>query len=194
MRQMKESETTAPMPEGVSILPSDQDRAERTRTSDLTSQLTATSQMVAPAALWQRVFSFPALLGDVLVGAVATVARTFFLDPDVWWHIKNGQEILATHHWLTTDPYSFSLAGQHWIDSEWIGEVLLAAMYRLGGMRGLEALLLILGGAILIALYTLAAVRCGNSKAAFVATAAVFVLTTVSFNLRPQMVGYLFLV
>ena len=191
---MNESEITAPMPEGVSILPPDQDRAETTRTSDLTSQLTATSQIVAPAALWQRVFSFPALLGAALVGGLATIAQKFFLDPDVWWHIKNGQVILATHHWLTTDPYSFSVAGQHWIDAEWIGEVLLAAMYRLGGLRGLELLFLILGSAILIALYTLAAARSGNSKAAFVATAAVFVLTTLSFNLRPQMLGYLFLV
>ena len=191
---MNEPEITALMPEGVSIFRSDQGRAERTRTSDLTSQLTATSQMVAPAALWQRVFSFPALLGAVLVGAVAPIAQKFSLDPDVWWHIKNGQVILATHHWLTTDPYSFSVAGQHWIDAEWIGEVLLAAMYRLGGLRGLELLFLILGSAILIALYTLAAARSGNSKAAFVATAAVFVLTTLSFNLRPQMLGYLFLV
>ena len=55
-------------------------------------------------------------------------------------------------------------------------------------------LLLILGSAILIALYVLATIRSGNSKAAFVATAAVFVLATPSFNLRPQMLGYLFLI
>ncbi len=191
---MSESEIMAPTPEGVSIPPSGQDKAESARTSDLASDVTATSQSGVLVTLWQRVFSFPALLGAVLVGAVATIARTFFVDPDVWWHIKNGQVILATHHWPTTDIYSLSVAGRHWIDSEWIGEVLLAAMYRLGGLRGLELLLLILGSAILVALYTLAAVRSGNSKAAFVATAALFVLATVSFNLRPQMLGYLFLI
>src|SRR4029077_3511238 len=113
---------------------------------------------------------------------------------DVWWHIKFGQVILATHHWPTSDIYSFSVAGQRWIDSEWIGEVLLAMMYRLGGMRGLEILLLVLGSAILGALYTLATIRCGNSKAGFLAAAAGFVLATPSFNLRPQMLGYLFLI
>ena len=163
-------------------------------TSDLASDVTGTSQSGVLVRMWRRVSSFPALLGAVLVGAVATIARTFFVDPYVWWHIKNGQEILATHHWPTTDIYSLSVAGRHWIDSEWIGEVVLAAMYRLGGLRGLELLLLILGSAILVALYTLAAVRSGNSKAAFVATAALFVLATVSFNLRPQMLGYLFLI
>jgi hypothetical protein len=146
------------------------------------------------AKLLQRVFSFPAMLATLLIGGVATIARTFFLDPDVWWHIKDGQEILASHHWPTADPYSFSVAGQHWIAFEWIGDVLLATIYRLGGLRGLEALLIILGSAILIALYSLATLRSGNSKAAFVATAILFVLTTVSFNLRPQMLGYLFLI
>ena len=157
------------------------------RDHDITSRRTTT------LALWKRVFSFPAMLGALLVGGVATIARAFFVDPDVWWHIKFGQVILATHRWPTADTYSFSVAGHHWIDSEWIAEVLLATMCRLGGMRGLELLLLVLGSAILIALYTLATIRSGNSKAAFLATAAVFLLAAPSFNLRPQMLGYLFL-
>ena len=191
---MNESESIAHMPEVVSILPSEQDRAEMPRPGDLASQMNATSQTVGLATLWQRVFSFPALLGAVLVGAVATIARTFFVDPDVWWHIKQGEVILATHHVPTKDIYSLTLAGRPWTAYEWFGDVLLATAYRLGGMRGLEALLLVLGSAILVALYTLAAVRSGNSKAAFVATATLFVLAAVSFNLRPQMLGYLFLI
>jgi hypothetical protein len=134
------------------------------------------------------------MLGALLAGGVAIIARTFFLDPDVWWHIKQGEVILATHHVPTKDIYSLTLGGQPWTSYEWLGDVLLAATYRIGGFRGLEALLIILGTAILISLYALATIRCGNSKAAFVATATLFVLATVSFNLRPQMLGYLFLV
>ncbi|HSZ21186.1 MAG TPA: hypothetical protein VK770_15435 [Candidatus Acidoferrum sp.] len=125
---------------------------------------------------------------------MATITQTFFVDPDVWWHIKQGEYILATRHLPTQDIYSLTLSGKPWFAYEWLGDVLLATMYRLGGMRGLDVLLMVLGSAILIGLYTLAAIRSGNSKAAFVATAAVFVLATVSFNLRPQMLGYLFLV
>jgi len=185
---MSDPEFTSRISEGVAIFP-----PERTRNVGVRDRALA-SRPNALVTLLQRVFSFPAMLGALLVGGVATIAQRFFLDPDVWWHIKNGQVILATHHWLAKDPYSFSVAGQHWIDAEWIGEVLLAAMYRLGGLRGLELLFLILGSAILIAIYTLAIVRSGNSKAAFVATATLFVLATVSFNLRPQMLGYLFLI
>src|SRR5579863_2473962 len=188
---MSESDLIVPLGQSISVLPTEQDRAEVLRTNDLA---VAASQTITPQTIWQLAFSFPAMLGVILVGAVGTIARTFFVDPDVWWHVKLGQVILATHHLPTTDIYSFSVAGQHWIDAEWLGDVLLGGMYRLGGLRGLELTSLILGSAILIALYTLAAMRSGNSKAAFVATAAVFVMTVVSFNLRPQMLGYLFLI
>jgi hypothetical protein len=185
---MSDSDLTIQISDALPRLP-----AEPPRNQDVLDG-TLASQSLTPASLWKRVFSFPALLGTVLVGAVATIAQTFFVDPDVWWHIKQGEFILTTHHVPTKDIYSLTLAGKPWMAYEWLGDILLATMYRLGGMRGLDVLLIVLGGAIVIGLYALAAIRSGNSKAAFVATAAVFVLATVSFNLRPQMLGYLFLV
>ncbi len=184
---MSESGFGVRIPENTAIFP-----PERARDAGAVDR-DASSQPGALVALGQRVFSFPALLGMLIVGAVATVARTFFLDPDVWWHIKQGSAILATHHVPTKDIYSLTLTGRPWIAYEWLGDVLLAGTYRLGGMRGLEALLILLGASILLGLYALATLRCGNSKAAFVATSATFVMATVSFNLRPQMLGYLFL-
>lgn len=140
------------------------------------------------------IFSFPAMLGAFLVAAVATIVRAFSLDPDVWWHIKSGEAILATHHWPTVDTYSFTVAGQHWLAYEWLGDVLLAATHRIGGLRGMELLIVILGSTIVLSLYALATLRSGNSKAGFVASFALLVLATVSFNMRPQMLGYLFLI
>jgi hypothetical protein len=140
------------------------------------------------------VFSMPAMLGAFLVGVVFLLKRSFFVDPDMWWHLKTGELILSTHRWATTDPYSYTSAGAPWLSSEWLGEVLLAVAYRLGGLRGLEALLIILGGAVIVALYVFATLRSGNSKAAFFITVPLIALASVSFNLRPQMVGYLFLI
>src|ERR1700693_294114 len=185
---MSDSEITIRIPQGGPTLPAERPRDAGLRDRDLTSQ------PLAPGSIWQRVFSFPVMLGALLVGGVATIARTFFLDPDVWWHIKQGGVILAPHHVPTKDIYSLTLAGRPWTAYEWLGDVLLAATYQVGGFRGLEALLIILGSAIFVALYALAAIRCRNSKAAFVATATLFALASVSFNLRPQMLGYLFLV
>jgi hypothetical protein len=145
-------------------------------------------------ALLQRAISFPAMLGMLLVGAAFGVVRSFNVDPDLWWHIKTGELILSTHRWATTDPYSYTAKGMPWMTCEWLGDVVFAAVYRIGGLRGLEALLVVLAGAVILALYAFATLRCGNSKAGFVAAAVLLTLANASFNLRPQMLGYLFLI
>jgi len=142
----------------------------------------------------RQLFSFPALLGSLLVVAVFVSKRDFDVDPDFWWHLKVGEDILATHRWPSTDPYSFTAAGQPWLASEWLGDVVFAVVSRLGGLRGLQALLIILGSAIVLALYGYAASRSKNSKAGFITAVMLLFLATANFNLRPQMFGYLFLV
>jgi hypothetical protein len=138
--------------------------------------------------------SFPAMLGALLVGATFAVVRSFNVDPDMWWHIRTGELILATHRWATTDPYSYTAAGAPWMSCEWLGDVFFAVVYRVGGLRGLEVLLAVLASAVMLALYGLATLRSGNCKAAFLVTAVLLALATASFNLRPQMLGYLFLI
>jgi hypothetical protein len=142
----------------------------------------------------QTVFSFPVMLAAALVGRVFYEIRVFTVDPDLWWHLKTGQEILRTHHWPTTDPYSFTVFGQPWMAAEWLGDVVFAMVARLDGVRALDVFLIALGSAILVALYALATFRSGNSKAALVAVVLISPLATASFNLRPQMFGYLFLI
>ncbi len=140
------------------------------------------------------VVSFPAMLGMFLVGETFYRGRLFTVDPDMWWHIKTGQTILATHHWPTVDPYSFTAHGQPWMAFEWLGDVLIGAASRIGGLRGLDALLIVAGSAVMIALYVFATIRSGDSKAGFLATLALFFLASASFTMRSQMFGYLFLV
>lgn len=152
----------------------------------------AETQSFASRLLW--LVSFPAMLGSLLVGIVFESMRAFFVDPDVWWHLKDGQAILATHHWATTDPYSFTVYGHPWMSCEWLGNVLLAAVSRLGGVLGLDILLIVLGSAVMIALYCLGTLRSGNSKAGFLAAGLLSSLAFPSFTLRPQMLGFLFLV
>ena len=111
---------------------------------------------------WKKMISFPAALVALLVGGMFVPLRSFFVDPDVWWHIKVGATLLSTHHWPTVDAYSFTARGTPWIAYEWLGEVFLAAVQRAWGFPGLMAVGVGLTAAILFALYTLATLRCGN--------------------------------
>src|SRR5438552_7781098 len=74
------------------------------------SALTSVTSKLMEALKW--VFSFPAMLGSCLVGIAFIRARSFFVDPDVWWHIRVGQDILRTHKFPTVDSYSWTVNGQ----------------------------------------------------------------------------------
>jgi hypothetical protein len=154
----------------------------------------APARIFAGASIFQILFSFAAMLGTCLVGRIFFSLRSFPVDPDLWWHIKIGEDILASHHWPTADAYSFTAAGQHWLANEWLGDVLLAVAYRAGGLRALGASFIIIGSLIALALYFFATLRCGNPKVGFLVSAVLLNLAVVSFNLRPQMLAYLFLV
>jgi hypothetical protein len=153
----------------------------------------ASAGIFAGASIYQVVFSFATMLGVGLVARMFYSLRSFIVDPDLWWHIKYGQGILATHHWPTTESYSFTVGGQHWLAYEWLGDVLLAAVYQVGGLRGLGFLLIFLGSVFALALYYYTSLRCGNPKAGFLASALLVNLAN-SFSLRPQMLSYLYLV
>jgi hypothetical protein len=145
-------------------------------------------------SLLKCIFTFPAMLGTVLVATIFYEGRGFLVDPDVWWHVKIGQNILDTRNWPTVDPYSFTVKDTPWIAYEWLGDVLLGVVARFAGLQGLDALLIILGSAIMIALYCYGTLRSGNSKAGFAASSLLCSLALLSFTLRPQMLGYLFII
>src|SRR5215471_9094134 len=142
--------------------------------------------------------SFPAMLGMLLVGRIFYEDRGFNIDPDMWWHIKVGGDILRTHHWPTLDPYSWTAVGTPWIAYEWLGEIPLYLVNRvsgqLGGVVALDLFLIVFSSVIMLAVYWLAATRSGNSKAGFVSALFLASLAFGNFSLRPQMFGFFFLV
>jgi len=138
--------------------------------------------------------SFPAMLGMLLVGRIFYEGRGFGVDPDMWWHIKVGQDILRTGHWPVTDMYSWTASGTPWIAYEWLGEIPLALVHRFGGVVALDILLIAFASIIMLAVYWLSSVRAGNSKAGFISALFLASLAFGNFSLRPQMFGFLFLV
>ncbi len=150
---------------------------------------------------FQQVFSFPVLLGALLVAAVffgtlsqGTKTDTLFSEGDTWWHIRAGEEILDTHKVPQTDSYSWTAAGTPWIAYEWLGEAAMAGAYRAGRLQGLRFLQLTLAGTMLALLYMYATMRCQNPKAAFAVCAVIVPVAAGFWSLRPQLFGYIFFV
>lgn len=168
----------------------------------------ATSRHLSFQSGAEKVFSFPAFLGVLLmagtflallaslesVSSDPSSASRFWLQGDAWWHLAIGRQILATHSWPKVDIYSFTMPGSPWIASEWLGEVVMAAGWRIGGLQALMVLLTALAGAVTLLLFYYSYLRSRNATAAFLACAALLPLAALSFPLRPQLLGYAFLV
>jgi len=142
----------------------------------------------------RRAFSFPALLGVLLFSGSFSLAKDMLFDPDMWWHMAVGQRILATHAVPWTETYSSTVAGAPWIAYEWLGEIAIGAVASMAGLRSAAALLVVLSGILVLLLYRYAAVKCGDSKAAFAACAVLVPVLGAFFTLRPQLFGAIFLV
>ena len=60
-------------------------------------------------------------------------------DPDTYSHIALGRWILEHHGVPTTDPFSATLRGAHWVAFEWLSQVTFAAAYAIGGWTAVVA-------------------------------------------------------
>src|SRR5215469_7986216 len=91
--------------------------------------------------------SFAWLIPDVaMVAACVTLFyclflfqgyRKLFRDSDAGWHIRTGEQILATGNLPRTDPYSFTRAGQPWYAWEWGADLIMGAIHRAAGLGGI---------------------------------------------------------
>ena len=54
-------------------------------------------------------------------------------DPDIWWHLKTGQLIAATHSVPHADPFSWSMGGSPWVAHEWLSELVMSGLFAAGG-------------------------------------------------------------
>jgi len=80
------------------------------------------------------------------VGAAAAVfvvvlfVPAVLLDGDTYWHLAAGEWMIDHRRVLTVDVFSHTYLGRPWLSHEWLAEVLMAGVYRLGGWTGLVTL------------------------------------------------------
>jgi hypothetical protein len=113
-------------------------------------------------------------------------------DPDLWGHVRFGQDLWETRDLLRPDHYSYLSAGYPWTNHAWLTELLMYLAFRLGGSPGLIALKSSI--ALLVAGLAYAHLRRAGLLAAraglLVALAAILLLPWL-MPVRPQMFTYL---
>lgn len=142
----------------------------------------------------RKVFSFPVAAASLLAVLGVLTVRSRFDDPDMWWHLRTGQIIWTTHTIPTTDVFSYTTNHHAWVPHEWLSQVLIYSAYTFGGYSGLMLWLCFFTAAILIAGYVLCCIYSGNAKVSFLGAMTIWFFATTGLAIRPQMIGYLFLI
>lgn len=91
-------------------------------------------------------------LAVVFLGIFAMSARSVS-DPDVWWHLKTGQLIAQTRSVPHVDSFSFTRAGYPWVAHEWLTELFIYGIYRVGGWGALIVIFAVLVSAAFFLVY-----------------------------------------
>lgn len=112
-------------------------------------------------------------------------------DPDIWWHLANARILCDGHHFIHVEPYSFTVAGQQWVNPEWLSEVPFWLGYKASGLTGLYFAAWFAVCLNVLAIYWRSFAKCRNAGVALWLSALGFVLMSVNIGLRTILFGYL---
>lgn len=136
-----------------------------------------------PSREWRRQFLV------VWLGSFCVVAGPTVADPDLWGHTLYGLRSIELGV-LTeaTDPFSYTAAGQRWVNHEWLTEWTYGWGWRLGGDTGLAVVrwcwLAVLWSVLGVALTR---ERLGLGTAVLALLFSALVLVDFTVFLRPQL-------
>jgi len=112
-------------------------------------------------------------------------------DADLWWHLLAGQRILRDGHLPIVDDWSYTAAGNLWIDHEWLPELATTLVWQSLGNPGLLLLravcLVVLVGAWMLVIRE----RVPNNALSWLLFGVPLPLIALLCNLRPQTVTWM---
>jgi hypothetical protein len=148
--------------------------------------------MAAAPSLSHRSFRWRLAGLVLLLGFSLLTFSPLVADPDLWGHMRFGQDLWKTGKIIRPDVYSYLTSGQPWINHEWLAEAIYAWLYAALGSAGLIAINLVAGLGIVGLIYGHLLCR-GVAPAVAACIVAFFALPLRPglLNVRPQVFTYL---
>ena len=126
-------------------------------------------------------------IGLLLIGLFAMAVRET-TDPDLWWHLRTGEFILQQGI-PKTDIFSFTVPDNQWVTHEWLSEVIMWSLYKVGDLPALSLFF----AAVITAAYALVFLRSDGRPylAGFIVLLGALASAPL-WGARPQMFNLLF--
>lgn len=112
-------------------------------------------------------------------------------DPDLWGHVRFGQDIWAAGRVVELDPYSYLTVGQRWVNHEWLAELVFYGCYSVLGTPGLVGFKVVVCMTVLAIVYRhLLKVGLNRVRACIIVVWVAVLLVPGVSALRPQLFTY----
>lgn len=119
------------------------------------------------------------------------VPARMFADPDIWWHMACARMVDQTHHFIHMEPFSFTVAGQPWIDPEWLSEMFFWLGFKWAGFLGVYAVAATAICGNIWFIYWRGRRKSRSAAVSFWMSVAAMLLMTVNASARTILFGYL---
>lgn len=134
--------------------------------------------------------TFPRLLAFVAVALPVVVALRFSISTiDLAYLVRAGEITLDRGSVLRTDVFTFTMAGQPWLNQQWGAEVLFALAHREGGWELLALARAALVGVTFGLVFLACRASGAGARAAGWLALAAFVVSLDGLSMRPQLLG-----
>ena len=108
---------------------------------------------------------------------------------DLTYQLRSGGEIIDARAVSSVDTWTFTAAGVPWVDQQWAAQIVLAAIYRIGGWTGLVLLRALLTSVVVGSTLAIARRRGLDPRLAAIVTVLAFIVASPAMALRPQLFG-----
>jgi hypothetical protein len=114
------------------------------------------------------------------------------VDPDLWGHLKFGEEILRSRSIPFVDTYSYSAYGLRWTNHEWLSELIFYVIYLIFGSGGLIAFKVAVGILMAFFIHKIVFEMINDGIVYWILMALALSNISFGFATRPQIFTYLF--
>jgi hypothetical protein len=133
----------------------------------------------------------PSALVSVLLGWVVARAARPIDDPDAWWHLRLGNDLINQHS-LAAPAHWSVFATVDWVPTEPLPEITAAFVNRWWGLPGLAVLYAIVGIVVVLTVYVVCR-RVAAPLPSAVATVLATLASSASLTPRPQLISFVLL-
>lgn len=113
-------------------------------------------------------------------------------DSDIGWHIRAGEQIVATHSVPRADSFSSTMQGQPWFAWEWLYDALLGVVHNAMGLNGVVSLAALLMATTFALVFRQLLARGTGLPVAIVMWVLVLGAASIHMFARPHIVSWLF--